>query len=226
MERRATLLLLKENYKMSQQNFITLDLECDSNIKDCRKYFEAPYRDPENQPWVCTFATSAGTRISFAIRLPEEVFAREFKDKNGITHRVRSYHNYDNTFENGINDCGWLMRKGNYEDFFRKIADVINNEKIDKIYYKGFGTADNFDYEVLKYWMNRYGIECRLDKLVNVYAKIPYFEMDKTAEQQKRGKWVDNNTYMNMGVKHNIEDAVLLAKTLKDRYCLALAEKE
>lgn len=210
---------------MSQQNFITLDLECDNNIDDCREYFEAPYRDPENQPWVCTFATSAGTAATFAIRLPE--VAREFKDKNGITHCVRSYHNCENTFtRKGVHDCGWIMCKGNYEDFFRKIADVINNEKIDKIYYKGFGTADNYDYEVLKYWMNRYGIECRLDKLVNVYAKIPCFGMDKTSEQQKRGKWVENNIYMNKGVKHNIEDAVLLAKTLKDRYCLVLAEKE
>lgn len=213
---------------MSQQNFITLDIECDSNIDDCRKYFEAPYRDPGNQPWVCTFATSAGIATAFAIRLPEKEKRRKFTDKNGITHHVRSYHEYDNTFTiKGINDCGWIVNEDNYKDFFRKIADVINNEKIDKIYYKGYGTADNFDYEVLKYWMNRYGIECRLDKLVNVYAKIPFFKMDETSEQQKRGKkWADNNTYMNKGVKHNNEDALLLAKTLKDRYCLVLAEKE
>lgn len=200
---------------------ITLDLENDNSIKNCRKYFNFPYRDPENQPWLCTFAVNDGnkkSKITFGIRLPEEIFQREFMDKNGNIQRTGIYHNYDNKFntEYKVNDCGWIMRKGNYEEFFQKIANIINSDKIDKIYYKGFGTSDNFDYEVLKYWMNKYNINCKLDKLVNVYSEMPTFKMNRTFEQMHKG-YVPNEQYMNMAVKHNIEDAELLAKSILEQ---------
>ena len=211
--------------------YITLDLENDNSIKNCRKYFNFPYRDPENQPWLCTFAIASDnkeeiSRVTYGIRLPEEVFQREFMDKNGNIQRTGIYHNYDNKFYSSLQvvDCGWIMRKGNYEEFFKKIAKVINNENIDKIYYKGFGTSDNFDYEVLKYWMNKYNIPCRLDKLVNIYQEKPDFKMQRTFEQQHYG-YVPNEEYMNKAVKHNIEDAELLAKSIKNSNTVSTVSK-
>ena len=198
----------------------TLDLENDNSIHNCRKYLDYPYRDPENRPWLCTVSIFDTDKqaITFTrtwgIRLPQK--PRLFTTRTGERRSTGIYHDSLNRFPATVVDCGYMANRQDYTVFFQHIAKMLTflGSKRIPVYFKGFGTDDNFDREVLSTWFRRCSIDCNLGNLVNIYSLKPGFSMPRTAEQVKKGSFIDNQTYMLRAIQHNIEDAQLLAKTI------------
>lgn len=105
-----------------------------------------------------------------------------------------------------------------YTKFLLVIADIIDNRLpivrqgknlplISKGYKSKEGKEYNYDYLVLKNACNKYGVNFDGSHMIEL-SDIPNLE---SIAQVEPGNDIPNQEYMNIGVQHNIEDALKLS---------------
>lgn len=202
--------------------YLTIDIEGDISSKLCREYFtkENLWRDPDTITWLCSFASDEDKILTFGTLLPSR--PREFLSPvdNQIHNTVWGYHNQSNKFPNSLDfiDCG--RYEVDYTIFLKNIASVLNSAYKNNVpvYYKGFkcgNQIDHYDYNQIKNLMDKYNIDCHYEVMIDIFDKIHNFWMPNTFPQKKQH--TDNQSYMLNAIKHNREDATLLANTIKNR---------
>lgn len=206
---------------MKKIKFITIDLEGDISSKICRGNFSSDtlFRDPNTLIWLCSFYNGR-THKSMGIRLPAR--PRKFKSpRTGkIVSTVNGWHFGDNKFNYGVEDFGNSADSMDYTNFLTEIAKVINYCYHNKIiiFFKGFtmdGKSDEYDKEQIDTLMERYGIDCRTECMVDINDKCSNFYLAPTHRQ--KGQRTDNQSYMDNAVIHNMEDSKSLWLAINDK---------
>lgn len=207
---------------MKKIKFITIDIEGDVASSICRQHFTEStlYRDPNSIIWLCSFYNGI-THKKIGIRLPAR--PRKFRSpkKGTIESTVNGYHFSDNKFNYGVEDFGNSADSMDYTNFLTEIAKVINYCFRNKIivFFKGFTMGDKsdaYDREQIDTLMSKYGIECRTECMIDINDKCSNFYMEQT-HRQKGQRNNSNQTYMDQGILHNLEDSKKLFEAINDR---------
>lgn len=144
------------------------------------------------------------------IRLPR-VPRKFLSPQKGTIESTRyGWHNASNEFKYGIQDFGTCENNEDYRRFLEYIADALNYCYKNKIivFFKGFkkhGKSDAYDREQIKTLMKKFDIECHTECMVDINEIVPNFYMAPTYPQ--KGQFTDNQTYMDTGILHNLEDS-------------------
>lgn len=200
--------------------FITIDIEGDISTSKCHLDFteDTLYRDPNTIMWLCSFYVG-NKSIAYGIRLPS--IPREyFSPRYECWKSTEQYHEQTNVFPKEVHDCGSCINEADYRKFLEAIANVINYcyDKGYKVYFKGYkekGKRDAYDREIISGYMNKFNIDCHTECLVDVYDEFPVFWMSPTYQQ--KGQSTDNQSWMNNGIKHNLEDSKNLWEAIHRR---------
>lgn len=203
---------------MKKIKFITIDIEGDIASSICREHFteDTLYRDPNSIIWLCSFFNGR-THKSMGIRLPTR--PRKFlSPRTGeIVSTVNGWHFGDNKFNYGVEDFGSSENVSDYTNFLYEIASVINYCYHNKIiiFFKGFtmnGKSDEYDKEQIDTLMERYGIDCRTECMIDINKKTQNFYLAPT--HQQKGQRTTNQQYMDNGILHNMEDSKKLFEAI------------
>lgn len=206
---------------MKKIKFIALDIEGDIASRICRQHFSEStlYRDPNTLVWLCSFYNGR-THKSMGIRLPRR--PRKFlSPRTGeMESTVNGWHDSKNVFNYGVEDFGNSDNIVNYYNFLREIAKVINYCYKNKIivFFKGFkmnGRSDAYDKEQIDTLMSKYGIACSTECMIDINDKCSNFYLAPTHRQ--KGQRCDNQSYMDNGILHNLEDSKSLWLAINDR---------
>lgn len=174
---------------------------------------EGNHFDPNTTIWCVTFCSNLDYSRTYFKKLPDIDHRRNVIRPDGtIWGKVNSYHNpesqpYD--YSDKTKFCNYSDRT--YEDFLRAIARYIQSFKDegDVIYYKSY-VDYTYDKDLLTVNFNKYNIDTDcLSCLQAINIRTP-----STWEQVKDP---NNEKFMNNGIRHNIEDAYILCKCIKEQ---------
>ena len=203
--------------------FVTIDIEGDISSKYCREDFteDTLYRDPNTVMWLCSFYNGVEHK-AYGIRL-KPTPRHYYSPVKGIMESTLTYHEQTNVFPNGVKDCGSCINDSiDYRNFLVNIADEINyyyNNRI-PVFFKGYKAkikgiwkSDSYDRNIIDSLMKKYSIDCHTKCLIDVNDYFNDFCTILNTHQQK-GQRTDNQSWMNNGIKHNLEDSKELWLTI------------
>lgn len=199
---------------MKRHKFITIDIEGDISKQKCREHFteDTLYRDPNTIIWICSFYNGKNHK-AMGIRLPK--VPRKFRSPRYCTFEstIDGWHNSSNEFKYGIKDFGTVENNEDYRRFLEAIAEALNYCYKNKIivFFKGFkknGKNDAYDREQINTLMKKFDIDCHTECMVDINAVVPNFWMASTHAQ--KGQNTDNQSYMDNGILHNLDDSKTL----------------
>ena len=192
--------------------FVTMDIEGDGLSRDInQKIFpEGGHYDPDTRLWCVTFAIRDITR-TYVCKLPNK--PRELP--NGM--KTKAYHEDATKVPEYIGKHK-IKRFRIYSSFIYAIYNtLLQMEELGyKVYFKGY---DKFDYDRDMLEMKFKEFNIPTDTLNNLYNinKEMNITWKKTYDQVTTGKWLNNQEYMESGIRHNIEDAIQLYEVIEER---------
>lgn len=192
--------------------FVTMDIEGDGLSRDInQKIFpEGGHYDPDTRLWCVTFAVEDITR-TYVCKLPNK--PRELP--NGM--KTKAYHEDATKVPEYIGKHK-IKEFRIYSSFIYAIyKSLLQMEELGyKVYFKGY---DKFDYDrdMLEMKFKEFNIPTgTLNNLYNINKEMN-ITWKKTYDQVTTGKWLNNQEYMESGIRHNIEDAIQLYEVINDR---------
>lgn len=200
--------LFDMNYDMeSDMRFITIDLEGDANVQQCKEFFkEGNHFDKDTIPWCISFYDGEDLN-TIVCKLPEDT--RPIYKDGVVVGRTRSYHSKDTKVPSNCIECRnlkeWSDKVYSYLKIFkdRNIPVIFKAYPVDnKLYY--------YDRDVLELTLKRF----ELDTSVLSIVKGIKIQTPKTKSQIKKGEYIDNQRYLELGIEHNREDVIELYKAI------------
>jgi hypothetical protein len=197
---------------MSIKEFKTIDIEGDGLAAAInQKLFpEGNHFDPGTIIWCVTVCDQDYNTITFVHKLPDT--PRPVKDG----YSTKAVHYKSSKVPESV-DGHKVIEYTNMKDFLRDICSEIYGSKV---YCKGYvsgNTVYNYDRTVLDANIDRYG--CIGHTVTRNIEAVRVDNWKRTYSQIKPGQWIDNQTYMINGIRHNIEDAVQLAEKINNGEC-------
>lgn len=191
------------------KTFITIDLEGDANVQQCKEFFrEGNHFDKDTIPWCISFYNGEDLN-TIVCKLPEDT--RPIYKDGVVVGRTRSYHCKDTKVPNNCIECRNLKEFADKVHAYLKIFKDRNIPVIFKAY-----PVDNklyyYDKDVLNLLFNRYN----LDTSVLTILKGIDIKTNPTRRQIKKGSFTDNQTYLEIGIEHNRQDVVELYRAIND----------
>ena len=200
---------------------LVIDLEGDSlNRFYNRQVFpNGNHFDPDTRIWCCSIQGANNNIVTYCCKLPSttRTLPRPYKDKYGNEYWTTSSRHLDSTIiPNKLNGYNIIAIK-DYKEFLNTINKALGyaKEYNATVYFKGYGTKHDYDYELLKVNFNKYNIPTNnLSVLRNAYNDftIPWIT---TSEQVQSGQSIPNQEYLEKGIIHNIEDVQELWEIVK-----------
>lgn len=209
---------------MKIDKYVTIDIEGDNSSKFCREDFteNTLYRDPDTIMWLCSFYDGIGHE-AYGIRL-HPIPRHYYSPVKGIIESTMEYHEQTNVFPSNVKDCGSCINAEDYRKFLLNIAEKINyySKNHIPVFFKGYKQivkgilrSDAYDREVIGSLMKKYSIDCNTNCLIDVNDCFPNFWMKPTHSQ--KGQRTDNQSWMNNGIRHNLEDSKNLWEAIHRR---------
>ena len=195
--------------RKDDMRFVTIDLEGDANVQQCQEIFkEGNHFDKDTIPWCISFYNGEDLN-TIVCKLPEDT-RPIFKD-GVVVGRTRSYHCTTTKVPNNCIACRnlkeWSCKVHAYLKIFkdRNIQVIFKAYPVDnKLYY--------YDRDVLAIVFNKYN----LDTSVLTVVKGIKIKTKPTYAQIKKGAFIDNQKYLEIGVEHNRQDVVELFRAIKE----------
>lgn len=189
--------------------FITIDLEGDANVQQCKEFFkEGNHFDKDTIPWCISFYDGEDLN-TIVCKLPEDT--RPIYKDGVVVGRTRSYHSRDTKVPNNCIECRNLKEWSDKVHAYLKIFKDRNTPVIFKAY-----PVENrlyyYDRDVLAIAFNRYN----LDTSVLSIVKGIDIKTNPTRRQIKKGSFTDNQTYLEIGIEHNRQDVVELYRAITE----------
>ena len=188
--------------------FRTIDCEADGLYRTLnQKLFpEGNHFDPGSILWCVTFCDQDYNTLTLVKKLPET--PRHVKDG----HYTKAVHYKDSIVPKEI-DGHKVVEYTETSVFLKAIFMEIMMGSGD-IYCKGYREY-NYDAMLLKSYFSRNGMEfCNI--YFNLLKAVNPKSWEETSNQVKSGQWISNQDYMVTGIRHNIEDAMQLAKRINN----------
>lgn len=192
------------------EKFITIDLEGDANVQQCREYWpEGNHFDKNTIPWCISFYDGIGIE-TYVCKLPQD--ERDIYDDNGKwLGRTKSCHLFSTKVPNCAHECKDLTEWCNRIYRLLKKCKEYNIPVYFKQYYDRDGIVHDYDKEVLEITFNKYNVDTSVLSIIKG-LKIK----TKPTFGQNKDSGLPNQEYMNMGVQHNREDVVELYRAIKE----------
>ena len=189
--------------------FITIDLEGDANVQQCQQFFkEGNHFDKDTIPWCISFYNGEDLN-TIVCKLPEHT-RPIYKDGNIIGY-TRSYHCKETKVPNNSIECRNLKEFAYKVHAYLKIFKDRNIPVIFKA-YPSDGKLYYYDKDVLEIVFKRFN----LDTSVLSIVKGIDIKTNPTRRQIKKGSFIDNQTYLEIGIEHNRQDVVELFRAIND----------
>lgn len=189
-------------------NFRTIDIEGDGNTYDNKRLFpEGNHFDPDTIIWCVTFCNQDYETITLVKKLPNTT--RVIRGVTG-TGRTRAVHEAKTVIPNEID--GHVVKEfTDWQSFLTEIAwEIMITDG--PLFSKGYGKY-NYDAMVLKANFER---NARYDMASRYIKSVRPSVWEETHAQVRKGV-KPNQEYTEDGIRHNIEDAVQLAKRINNR---------
>lgn len=195
----------------------TIDLEGDGLNREYNKQIfpDGNHFDPETRIWCCTFCGNKedGTigKSTFVCKLPPvpRRLLKPYK-KGGYDVWVTSAIHEVNTVipEDMVEDD---FEADMYKEFITRIYRRLRTacDKGITVYFKGYGTYE-YDKDLLRINFMKYNLPTDVLDCMKLYTPDKW----ESTELQIVHARIPNQEYMNVGIKHNIEDAVQLLKVI------------
>ena len=189
---------------------ITIDLEGDANVQQCKEIFkEGNHFDKDTIPWCISFFNGEDLN-TLVCKLPEDT--RPIYKDGIVVGRTRSYHSKQTKVPNNCIECRnlkeWSDKVFAYLKIFkdRNIPVIFKAYPVnDRLYY--------YDKDVLEIAFKRYNLDTSVLSIVkgiNIKTKPTY-------SQIKKGSFIDNQKYLEIGIEHNRQDVVELFRAINER---------
>lgn len=203
--------------------YLTIDIECDISSKLCRELFQNNnHRDPNSRMWIYTITynnNGINKSISKICKLPQQ--PRVVIGDNGIKKSTGIYHDSTNVINKEIFDSK-IIEFDDYNKYINALhADIewIKQNNLPLFFYGWYDNKNNihddYDYEMIKSIFTNYSIDTSvLDCMINVNRKFG-IRKPFTTSQIKKGQYIPNQEYMNIAIKHNIEDSIFLSQEIE-----------
>lgn len=201
---------------MQSKKFITLDIEGDASVSQCRSLFpDANHFDHNTIPWCITIVTDKSS-VTFVCKLPAK--PREYIVDNkpsGIY--TKTYHelrtvvpvgNIAFTYE-GIHYQSKIIECKSVKELMMKVSMLLQVCKSNNMtcYSKPFYEY-LYDKDLLSLRFADYNLDAHcLDVIKPHNCRFESY--------MQRMQLCDNQTFMNTGIRHNIVDAVKLYECVK-----------
>lgn len=189
--------------------FITIDLEGDANVQQCKEFFkEGNHFDKDTIPWCISFYNGEDLN-TIVCKLPEDT--RPIYKDGIVVGRTRSYHNKDTKVPSNCIECKDLKE---FADKVYAYLKIFKDRNIPVI-FKAYPVANKlyyYDRDVLEIAFKRFNIDTSVLSIV----KGIDIKTKPTRTQIKKGSFTDNQKYLEIGVEHNREDVVELYRAIKD----------
>lgn len=183
--------------------FITIDLEGDANVQQCKEFFkDGNHFDKDTIPWCISFYNGEDLN-TIVCKLPEHT-RPIYKDGNIIGY-TRSYHCKETKVPSNCIECTNLNQFADKVHAYLKIFKDRNIPVIFKA-YPSDGKLYYYDKDVLNLLFKKYNIDTSVLSIV----KGIDIKTNPTRTQIKKGSFIDNQTYLEIGIEHNKQDVVEL----------------
>lgn len=195
---------------MMINEFKTIDIEGDGLAAQInQKLFpEGNHFDPGTIIWCVTICDQDYNTTTFVHKLPD----KPRPVKNGYC--TKAVHYASSKVPESV-DGHKVIEYTDIKDFLREVCSAIYDSKV---YCKGYWDGKelyNYDRTVLEANIDRYG--CIGHTVTRNIEALRVDNWKRTCNQVKTGQWIDNEQYMINGIRHNIEDAIQLAKRINNR---------
>lgn len=188
---------------------ITIDLEGDANVQQCKEFFkDGNHFDKDTIPWCISFFNGEDLN-TIVCKLPEDT--RPIYKDGVVVGRTRSYHCKDTKVPNNCIECTNLNQFADKVHAYLKIFKDRNIPVIFKA-YPSDGKLYYYDRDVLEIVFKRYN----LDTSVLSILKGIDIKTKPTYAQIKKGSFIDNQKYLEIGIEHNRQDVVELFRAIND----------
>lgn len=188
--------------------YIALDLEGDGLSKDINKkiFPQSPHWDPNTRIWCASFT-------KYGIAKPiTETYVCKLDNKpryvgklNGVYYYTRSYHYKSTIIPVDIEDAQiYRFDSTDYETFLKVLqTKIISCYMSDcELVVKPYGNY-NYDNWLLKKELNKFGIRPLKSNFLMFQPSI----WEETSKQVHTNQCKDNQSFLEAGIKHNIEDS-------------------
>ena len=188
---------------------ITIDLEGDANVQQCKEFFkDGNHFDKDTIPWCISFFNGEDLN-TIVCKLPEDT--RPIYKDGVVVGRTRSYHCKETKVPNNCIECTNLNQFADKVHAYLKIFKDRNIPVIFKA-YPSDGKLYYYDRDVLEIVFKRYN----LDTSVLSILKGIDIKTKPTYAQIKKGSFIDNQKYLEIGIEHNRQDVVELFRAIND----------
>lgn len=188
--------------------FRTIDIEGDglkSSINQ-KLFPNGNHFDPDTIMWCVTFCDQDYNTLTLVKKLPSVK-----RMVHGVKDMLNSSYHEIKTVIPKVIDNHEIMEFTDWNEFLKEITWQIMISEGD-IYAKGYGKY-NYDAMVLKANYERNNVYDGVSKLIKSVSPIKW---DKTFEQVKN-YIIPNQEFTERGIRHNIEDAIQLAKRINNK---------
>lgn len=206
---------------------LVIDLEGDALNKFYNRqvFPNGNHFDPDTRIWCCSIYGGNDNLVTYCCKLPSTTRTLP-RPYHYIDKKTGKYEECWNTttkhlestiIPKKLNEYN-ITAIDNYEDFLNRINVALEmaKEYNATVYFKGFGLKHDYDYELLKVNFNKYNITTsNLSVLRNAYKDFTIPTWTPTTAQVQRGKFVENQEYLERGIIHNIEDVQELWEIVK-----------
>ena len=188
---------------------ITIDLEGDANVQQCKEFFkDGNHFDKDTIPWCISFFNGEDLN-TIVCKLPEDT--RPIYKDGVVVGRTRSYHSKETKVPSNCIECKDLKEWSDKVYAYLKIFKDRNIPVIFKA-YPSDGKLYYYDKDVLNLLFKKYNIDTSVLSIV----KGIDIKTNPTRTQIKKGSFIDNQTYLEIGIEHNRQDVVELFNRIKD----------
>lgn len=190
--------------------YVTIDLEGDANVEQCRRIFkEGNHFDKDTIPWCISFYNGEDLN-TIVCKLPEHT--RPIIKDGIIVDYTRSYHSKETKVPNNCIECGnlkeWSDKVYNYLKIFKdRNTPVVFKKFVDKE-----GLEHDYDKEVLEITFKKFNIDTSVLSIV----KGLKIKTNPTYAQIKKGSFIDNQKYLEIGIEHNRSDVRELYRAITE----------
>ena len=196
-------------YRNEDMRFITIDLEGDANVQQCKEFFkDGNHFDKDTIPWCISFYNGEDLN-TIVCKLPEDT--RPIYKDGLVVGRTRSYHSKETKVPNNCIECTNLNQFADKVHAYLKIFKDRNIPVIFKA-YPSDGKLYYYDRDVLEIVFNKYN----LDTSVLSIVKGIDIKTNPTRTQIKKGSFIDNQKYLQIGIEHNKQDVVELHRAITE----------
>jgi hypothetical protein len=190
--------------------FRTIDIEGDCNTTINKRLFpEGNHFDPDTIIWCVTFCDQDYNTLTLVKKLPPDT-----RVINGVTGKGRtsSYHERRTVIPTEI-DGHVIKEFTEWKEFLCQITREIMYSNGPYVYSKGYGKY-NYDAMVLKANMERNDLHDTASQFIKCISPSVW---EETYRQVKKKDYVPNQKFTENGIRHNIEDAIQLAKRINNK---------